>query len=75
MSQTKRHSLIEALFNVLIGYGISCAANMVVMPMYGYQISTSEAMSMGLIFTVISIVRSYALRRLFNRITYAKTHA
>ena len=66
IGQSKRASMIEALANVAIGYSISVAANMVVMPAFGYQVTAAQAASMGLIFTVISIVRSYMLRRAFN---------
>jgi len=66
MSQSRTHSMIEAFANVAIGYGISVAANMLVLPMFGYSVSVSDAAGMGLIFTVISIARSYGLRRAFN---------
>ncbi|MBF9235564.1 hypothetical protein I2H38_19565 [Microvirga sp. BT350] len=66
MGQSKRASMIEALANVAIGYGISVAANIAVMPAFGYHITVGQAAGMGLIFTVISIVRSYMLRRAFN---------
>lgn len=64
--QSKRASLAEAFVNVAIGYGISVGANMIVLPAFGYQVNVAQAAGMGLVFTVISIVRSYALRRVFN---------
>ena len=66
MSQTRTHSMIEALANVAIGYGINVVANMLILPLFGFKVSVSDAAGMGLIFTGISIVRSYGLRRLFN---------
>jgi hypothetical protein len=67
--QKKSHSLAESLFNVLIGFAVSYAANLIVLPWFGFKVSHSAAFGIGLIFTVISIVRSYVLRRIFNRIT------
>lgn len=66
--QKKSHSLFEALFNTILGFGISMAANLLVLPLFGLKVTVSSAFWIGIIFTVISIVRSYVLRRLFNRI-------
>lgn len=67
MSQSRKHSMLEALVNVLIGYGIALAAQMLIFPLFGIHISLQDNIVIGLLFTVVSIVRSYALRRLFNR--------
>lgn len=66
MNQTKLGSLIEVLFNIAIGFGINWVANIWILPLYGFQITGGQAFSMGLIFTVISVVRSYIIRRYFN---------
>lgn len=66
--QKKSHSLAESIFNVVIGFAVSYVANLVVLPWFGFKVSHSAALGIGLIFTVISIVRSYVLRRVFNRI-------
>jgi hypothetical protein len=66
MKQTRKMSLVESLANVALGYGISVLANIVVLPAFGFPVSTREAALMGLVFTVISLVRSFALRRLFE---------
>jgi hypothetical protein len=60
-------SLVEASANVAIGYGISVVTNMVVLPLFGFPVSGSQAASMGLIFTGVALVRSYCVRRLFAR--------
>lgn len=67
MSQSRKHSMLEALVNVLIGYGIALAAQLVIFPLFGIHVSPQDNILIGLLFTVVSIVRSYALRRLFNR--------
>jgi uncharacterized membrane protein (DUF485 family) len=66
VNQTRLGSLIEAVVNVLIGFGINFAANLLVLPLFGFNVSPGQAFGIGLIFTVISIARSYAIRRWFN---------
>ena len=65
--QSKRHSFLEAVLNTAIGYFIAIATQMAVFPLFGIHIPFHEDLLIGLIFTVVSLVRSYALRRLFNR--------
>ena len=66
MSQSRKGSLLEAFINVLLGYGVAVASQIVIFPLFGVNISITENMAIGGFFTVVSIVRSYALRRLFN---------
>ena len=66
MSQSRTGSLIEAFINVLIGFWINYIANLLIFPMFGFQISLSDNFIMGLIYTAISIGRSYVIRRWFN---------
>lgn len=67
MSQSKRGSFYEALFNTAVGWTINYIANLVVLPWFGFNITLSQAFWIGIIFTGISIARSYILRRIFNR--------
>ena len=71
MNQTRLGSLIEVLFNIAIGFGINWFANLWILPLYGFAVTGGQAFSMGLIFTVISVARSYIVRRYFN----ARLHA
>jgi len=64
--QTKMQSLIESGVNILIGYGVAVVSQIVVFPWFGIHISVSENMLMGIYFTIISLARSYGLRRFFN---------
>jgi len=68
MRQSRRMSFAEALTNVAVGYGIAVATQIAVFPMFGLHASLSDNLLMGAIFTVVSIVRSYSLRRLFEEI-------
>lgn len=64
--QNKAQSLIETLTNVSIGYIISFIANITVLPMFGYDISLTDGFWISMIFTVISVIRGYIVRRWFN---------
>jgi hypothetical protein len=66
MSQTRLSSFIEAIINVAIGFVINFTANMFIFPLFGFHITPGANLLMGLIYTVISVVRSYAVRRWFN---------
>ena len=66
--QSRRMSAVEAVANVAIGFGVSWAANLVILPAYGYPVSGRQAFVIGLWFTAISLARSYAVRRLFCRL-------
>ncbi len=68
MKQTRGMSLIEAMTNVAIGYGIAVSTQMLVFPVFGLQATVAQNLKMGLVFTVVSIVRSFAIRRLFETI-------
>lgn len=66
--QSKLHSLIESLINILLGFGINLIANCVVLPLFGFNVTLGQAFNIGLVFTGISIIRSYFVRRWFNSI-------
>ena len=66
MSQTRLGSFIEACINVAIGFGINFAANMLILPLIGFHISVSQNLFIGVLYTIISVARSYAVRRWFN---------
>lgn len=69
MSQSKKHSVFEAITNIIVGYWINFLANMTVLPMFGFDISFEQNLKIGAIFTIISLVRSYLLRRIYNQFT------
>ncbi len=66
MKQSRLMSLVESLVNVLVWYCIAVATQMAVFPLFGLAVTVTENLLIGLIFTVVSIVRSYALRRGFE---------
>lgn len=66
MRQTRLGSFIEAWINVLIGFGINFIANLLILPMFGFHITLMDNLYIGILYTTISVVRSYAIRRWFN---------
>ena len=66
MNQTKLESLIESIVNVIIGYGVALLSQLIVFPMFNIHIPFSSNIWIGLWFTLISLVRSYTIRRWFN---------
>lgn len=71
--QTRLGSFVESWANIAIGMGINIVANLIVLPWFGFDVTPSKAAGMALIFTVISLVRSYYLRRLFNRLKFGNS--
>lgn len=66
MNQSRVASLTESVMNVLIGYGVALASQLVIFPMFGIHLPLSDNLAIGAWFTIISLVRSYAIRRWFN---------
>lgn len=64
--QSHRMSMIESLSNVVVGFGVSMLANLLILPLFGYSPGIVDAGLIGAVFTVISLIRSYLMRRLFN---------
>jgi hypothetical protein len=52
--------------NVLIGFTINFFANLVILPLIGFNISTGQNFFIGVLYTVVSVARSYTIRRWFN---------
>jgi len=67
--QTKKGSLIETLTNILIGYAVAFISQLLVFPLVGVNASISQNFKIGIYFTIISFVRSYLVRRYFNKQT------
>jgi len=66
--QSRTMSLVESFANVAIGYGIAVITQILVFPLFGLSTTLAENMAMGAIFTVVSIARSFTLRRLFEAV-------
>lgn len=67
VSQSRAQSMIESAVNVVIGYMVALGSQLVVFPMFGVHLPLQDNLLIGLWFTAISLVRSYLVRRWFNR--------
>ena len=64
--QSKRESMIESLTSTTIGIIIGIVLNLTILPIFGYPVSVVDSLWISVIFTIVSIVRSYVIRRFFN---------
>lgn len=70
MTQTVKGSIAEAWANIAVGFSINYFANLLIFPLFGMHISPGNNFLMGLIYTGISLARSYVLRRWFNGLKF-----
>lgn len=75
MRQTHLGSFVEAWANIAVGFAINWTANMLVLPRFGFNVTAGQALGIGVVFTVISLVRSYVLRRWFNGLRFGHAPA
>ncbi|MDO5703824.1 MAG: hypothetical protein Q4G49_01935 [Paracoccus sp. (in: a-proteobacteria)] len=71
MRQSRRMSLIEAFANVTVGFWIAVAAQALAFPLFGFHAAPAQHLVISAIFTGLSLIRSFALRRLFEAIRAA----
>jgi len=64
--QTKKHSLLESITNVLVGYLLAVGSQIIIFPLFNIHIPMRYNFIMGVWFTAVSLGRSYTIRRLFN---------
>ena len=65
--QSKRESMIETLTSVFAGWLIGVILNLTVLPLFDYNITVVDSLWVSLIFTAVSVIRGYLIRRYFNR--------
>jgi hypothetical protein len=66
--QSQLMSLVESVSNIVVGYALAVLTQLLVFPMFGLHASLADNLGIGLIFTGVSLIRSYVLRRTFDRI-------
>ena len=71
MAQTWWGSIVEAKTNIVVGFAINYAANIVVLPLlWNPAKPLASAFYIGLVFTVISVTRQLVIRRRFNAMKF-----
>lgn len=68
MKQSKKHSALESITNVVIGLIMSIVTQMILYPILGIPVTFSQNLIITAVFFVISFVRGYVIRRFFNRL-------
>jgi len=63
-------SLVEAVASVAVGYGIAVATHILIFPIFGLHMTLAQNLRIGAVFTAVGIIRSYALRRLFEAVRF-----
>ncbi len=67
MRQTKLASIIETVLNISMGYVINTATAILLLPVFGVYLSIGLNMKISAAMTIVSVVRSYFVRRAFNK--------
>ena len=67
MKQSRIMSMVEAAANVVVGYVLAIATQIVVFPWFWIETGLAEHLTIGLAFVGVSLARGYLLRRLFER--------
>jgi hypothetical protein len=65
--QSRTNSFIESATNILIGYWCAVLTQLIVFPIMRIDVSLDKNLMIGLVFTLISLLRSYVIKRVFNR--------
>lgn len=73
LGQTPRGAIIEAWFNIVIGFTANFIANLFLIPLMtsGGHLSAANNFWGGWIYTAISICRQYVIRRWFEKRLHA----
>ena len=74
MQQTKIESLVEATVNTIVGFTITLAFLPIVNYIWDIKMSTGQMTGSTFLFTILSVVRGYVVRRFFNNLKPLKTY-
>jgi hypothetical protein len=72
MKQSRAMSLVESVANVIVGYGVAVVTQILIFPIFGLRTTLTQNLLMGLAFSLISVARSFALRRVFEAIRFRR---
>jgi len=64
--QSRWMSFVEAVTNIAVGYALAVLTQIIVFPLFGLHASLGQNFLLAALFTAISLIRGYTLRRLFN---------
>jgi hypothetical protein len=72
MSQSRRLSLVEAGINVLTGYVLAILLQLFLYPAFGLQVTFAQNLKIAGAFLLVSLLRSYLLRRMFEALAQGR---
>ena len=67
-TQSRTMALTEACTNIIVGFGLAVMLNYTILPLFGFDISLEHSTEIAVVFTAFALIRSYVLRRVFERI-------
>jgi len=67
MSQSKKQSIFESVIQTLIGLATSILVQITIYPLMGIPVSFNQNLIITAVFFIVSLVRGYIVRRLFNK--------
>lgn len=67
--QTRLMSLIETSANIITGYFLAVGTQVLLFPVFGLEVTFKDNLTIGMVFTVLSFLRGYCLRRIFSRLS------
>jgi high-affinity Fe2+/Pb2+ permease len=65
--QSKKQSSIESVTNIVVGLITSFLIQLFLYPVLGIPVTINQNITITLVFFVVSFLRSYGLRRHFNK--------
>lgn len=68
MSQTRMQSFVEVNTSTAVGFVVSWAATPPIFWAFGYEAGAGKALGITVVYTVLSLVRGWVMRRVFNRL-------
>ena len=66
--QSKKHSTLESLTNTVVGLLTSFAIQLVIYPLLNIPVTLNQNIIITVVFFVVSFLRGYIIRRVFNKI-------
>lgn len=68
MKQSKRKSALETVVQTVTGLAVSMLIQIWLYPLMGIPVTLSQNAIITAVFFAASLIRGYAVRRLFNRV-------
>lgn len=69
--QTKKGSLVESLTNIVVGFTLNWWLNILTLPfLWDAKHPKMSALYIGIVYTIASLIRSFSLRRVFNKLKW-----